>query len=112
MTWFGKARLPARKPTRRAPQRSRRLLVEPLECRQLLAADLEVTIADAPDPVVAGQNLTYTITLTNIGDTAVDDIQLNDMLPTGTSLVSWTQTSGTTTFSLVTGPAFVNAALA
>src|SRR5262249_58707441 len=41
-------------------------------------ADLAVGITDDPDPVVAGNNLTYTITLTNNGPDAAQNVSLID----------------------------------
>jgi len=50
-------------------------------------ADLAVSKADAPDPVVSGNNLTYTITVTNEGPDTATDVVLMDVLPGGVSLV-------------------------
>ena len=57
-------------------------------------ADLAVTLTDAPDPVSAGTNLTYTATVTNNGPTAADDIGINLPLPAGTAFVSATPSAG------------------
>lgn len=58
--------------------------------------DVSITKADAPDPIVAGNNLTYTIELelTN-GDGHL--VQVNDTLPAGTTFVSFSQPGGWTT---------------
>ncbi|MFN0107510.1 MAG: SBBP repeat-containing protein [Blastocatellia bacterium] len=58
------------------------------------AADLAVTMTAAPEPVLAGQPLTYTITVANIGDLPVTGVKLNDPLPRGATLVSATTTQG------------------
>ncbi len=56
-------------------------------------ADLAVT-KTAPATVVAGNNITYTLTVTNNGPIAAASAQLSDALPAGESFVSFTQTSG------------------
>jgi uncharacterized repeat protein (TIGR01451 family) len=67
-------------------------------------ADLSVTKADAPDPVTAGSNLTYTVTVTNNGLDPSTDSTLTDTLPAEVTLVSATPSqgscSGTVTCSL------------
>jgi uncharacterized repeat protein (TIGR01451 family) len=57
-------------------------------------ADLSVTKTDAPDPVPAGSNLTYTITVNNAGPSAAAGVNLNDTLPAGTTFVSITSAAG------------------
>jgi uncharacterized repeat protein (TIGR01451 family) len=52
------------------------------------AADLEVSKGDDPDPVIAGENLTYTLTVTNNGPSKATNIVLTDTLPGGVTLVS------------------------
>ena len=51
-------------------------------------ADLEVVKSDSPDPVTAGENLTYTIAVTNLGPSDNTGFTVSDALPAGTSLVS------------------------
>jgi uncharacterized repeat protein (TIGR01451 family) len=57
------------------------------------SADLSVTKADAPDPVTAGTNLTYTITVTNAGPNNAA-VSLSDTLPAGTTFVSLSAPGG------------------
>ena len=57
-------------------------------------ADLEVTKTDSPDPVTAGSNLTYTITLTNHGPSDAQTVQVSDTLPAGTTFVSLSAPGG------------------
>jgi uncharacterized repeat protein (TIGR01451 family) len=60
------------------------------------SADLSVVKADLPDPVSAGNNITYTITATNNGPSDAQNVALFDVLPVGTTFVSFTQNSGPT----------------
>jgi uncharacterized repeat protein (TIGR01451 family) len=62
-----------------------------------ITADLAVTITDAPDPITAGQVLTYTVTVSNNGPDDVLGVTLNDPLPAGTTLSSATPAQGTCT---------------
>jgi uncharacterized repeat protein (TIGR01451 family) len=57
-------------------------------------ADLVVTKTDSPDPVVAGTDLTYTLTLTNEGPSDAQNVTLSDTVPAGTTFVSSSQASG------------------
>jgi uncharacterized delta-60 repeat protein/uncharacterized repeat protein (TIGR01451 family) len=58
------------------------------------AADLRVTQSDAPDPVLVGQGLTYTVTVTNNGPAAASGVTLTDTLPAGVAFVSATAGCG------------------
>lgn len=51
-------------------------------------ADLAVTKTAAPNPVVAGSHLTYTITITNNGPDGATGVKLRDTLPPRVTLVS------------------------
>jgi uncharacterized repeat protein (TIGR01451 family) len=80
-----------------------------------IAADLGVTKADSPDPVVAGDDLTYSLTLTNAGPDAAAAVILSDNLPAGTTFVSAIQNSGpafTLTTPAVGGTGNVTATIA
>jgi uncharacterized repeat protein (TIGR01451 family) len=63
------------------------------------AADLAIGINDSPDPVVAGSNVVYEITVTNIGPSTATSVQVNDTLPPGVNLVSTNATQGTLSIS-------------
>jgi uncharacterized repeat protein (TIGR01451 family) len=52
------------------------------------SADLAVGIADAPDPVTIGQNLVYTITVTNNGPSTADAVMVTNPTPTGLTFLS------------------------
>jgi uncharacterized repeat protein (TIGR01451 family) len=58
------------------------------------SADLSVTKVDTPDPVTAGNNLTYTITVTNAGPSNAASVSLSDTLPAGTTFVSLASPGG------------------
>ena len=58
------------------------------------AADLSVTKTDSPDPVTAGNNLTYTVIITNNGSNAATGVTLTDTLPASVTFVSATATQG------------------
>lgn len=49
---------------------------------------------DTPDPVTAGNNLTYTITVTNNGPDAASSVSWSDTLPAGTTFVSLPTVAG------------------
>jgi uncharacterized repeat protein (TIGR01451 family)/fimbrial isopeptide formation D2 family protein len=53
---------------------------------------LQTAKSDSPDPVEAGEDLTYVVTVTNVHLATPSDGNLNDTLPTSTSLdgVTWT----------------------
>ena len=60
------------------------------------SADLGVTKSASPDPVLAGQNITYTVQLTNGGPSAASSVVVTDTLPAVTSFVSCASTGGGT----------------
>jgi uncharacterized repeat protein (TIGR01451 family) len=64
------------------------------------SADLSITKTDAPDPVFAGNMLTYTITVTNNGPSTAQNVSITDPLPVGTSFVSGKDGNGNTVCTL------------
>ncbi|MEQ1860881.1 MAG: DUF4394 domain-containing protein [Chthoniobacteraceae bacterium] len=58
--------------------------------------DLSVTKSDSPDPVLAGNNITYTIQVKNDEQSAAQGVVLTDVLPVGTTFVSLTAPAGWT----------------
>ena len=62
----------------------------------IASADLTTTLSGTPDPVVAGQPLTYTIGVSDAGPSAATAVQVTDTLPTGTTFVSATGLAGWT----------------
>ena len=60
------------------------------------SSDVSVTKTDSPDPVVTGNNLSYTIAVSNSGAVAATNVSWSDTLPTGTTFVSLTQPGGWT----------------
>src|SRR5262249_7125362 len=67
------------------------------------SADLAVTKTDTPDPVVAGQSLTYTISVTNNGPSDAEGVTLTDNFPPGLTFqgANASQGAGTLTGSFL-----------
>lgn len=66
-------------------------------CRTVLAeVDLGIDKTDSPDPVSAGDNLTYTISVINTGPNTATNASWSDALPAGTTFVSNSGASGWT----------------
>jgi uncharacterized repeat protein (TIGR01451 family) len=59
--------------------------------------DVSITKGDTPDPVIAGQNITYTLTVANAGPSDATGVVVTDALPAGLTFVSATSTQGTAT---------------
>ncbi|MCX7052141.1 MAG: DUF11 domain-containing protein, partial [Proteobacteria bacterium] len=51
-------------------------------------ADLRLTKTDAPDPVIGGANITYTLTAFNDGPNAAGNLVLSDSLPGSSTFIS------------------------
>ncbi|OYW52509.1 MAG: hypothetical protein B7Z31_12610, partial [Rhodobacterales bacterium 12-65-15] len=68
-------------------------------------ADVTVTKADSPDPVAAGQNLTYVITAQNpaSGLSSAEDVTIVDTLPADVTFLSATPSTGSCSTLLVAG---------
>jgi uncharacterized repeat protein (TIGR01451 family) len=65
------------------------------------SADLSITKGSSPNPVLAGQQLTYTLIVTNNGPSTAVGVKITDTLPNGTSFVSGVDGNGTTVCALV-----------
>jgi uncharacterized repeat protein (TIGR01451 family) len=52
------------------------------------SADIAVTKGATPDPVIAGNNITYSLTVTNLGPDDATDVVLTDNIPANTSFQS------------------------
>lgn len=57
-------------------------------------ADLAVTKGDLPDPVIAGETLTYTLDITNNGPSTAVNALIEDIVPAGTVITSVSATGG------------------
>ncbi len=57
-------------------------------------ADVSLTKSDAPDPVVAGTNLVYTITVSNAGPSVATAVSWSDTLPANTTFASLASPGG------------------
>lgn len=64
-------------------------------------ANLSVRVTSNPHPVFPGQNITYTVSVANLGPSNADLVVMTDVLPAGTTFVSCTTShvSGTCTNS-------------
>ncbi|MDB4897646.1 MAG: hypothetical protein JWN15_3908 [Firmicutes bacterium] len=49
---------------------------------------IAIVKTDSPDPVMVGSNLTYTLTVTNLGPGAAPNVVVTDLLPASVTLVS------------------------
>src|SRR2546425_975989 len=67
----------------------------------LAGPTLSASMTDAPDPVAAGANLTYTIAYTNSGATGATGVVITDTVPANTTFVSATA-GGTLASGVVT----------
>jgi len=54
------------------------------------AADLSLTVIDAPDPVTTGAGLSYTINASNAGPSQAANVAVTSVLPAGTSFTGFT----------------------
>jgi uncharacterized repeat protein (TIGR01451 family) len=57
-------------------------------------SDLSITKTDSPDPVTAGNTLTYSLTVRNGGSADATGVSVTDTLPGGVTFVSATSSSG------------------
>jgi uncharacterized repeat protein (TIGR01451 family) len=60
-------------------------------------ADISAGMVDSPDPVQIGQNLTYTITISNVGNGDSTNVTLTDALSASVSFVSVSASQGSCT---------------
>jgi uncharacterized repeat protein (TIGR01451 family) len=78
--------------------------VSPLAVPPPVAADLSITKSGSPNPVVSGNQLTYTITVTNHGPLAATGVTVKDPLPASARFNSASSTQGTCTRTTTTKP--------
>ena len=53
-----------------------------------MLADLEIDKSGAPDPVKAGEMLTYTLNLSNLGPSIAENVVITDSLPSNVTFDS------------------------
>lgn len=75
-------------------------------------ADLSATNSGSPNPVTAGNNITYTQTVTNAGPASAAAPTFTETLPAGTTAISLTGPGGTWTCTLATLKCTDSAAMA
>jgi uncharacterized repeat protein (TIGR01451 family) len=61
------------------------------------SADLSLALADSPDPVVVGSDLSYAMTVRNAGPSAAADVAVSDSIPAGAAYVSASASQGSCT---------------
>ena len=66
----------------------------PIVLKNYPSVDLSLGKTDNPDPVVAGNSLTYILTVDNAGPSDATGVQLTDNLPSGVAFVSATPSQG------------------
>ena len=64
-------------------------------------ADLSIVKVDTPDPVLAGDPLTFTMTVSNAGPSTAYDVKITDTLPAGTTFASGEDGNGATVCALI-----------
>ncbi len=67
------------------------------------SADLSITNADSPDPVIAGNNITYTQALTNPGPSNAGNVTFTEAIPANTNFRAFLPPFGWACNSLVVG---------
>lgn len=60
----------------------------------VVAADLSISVADSPDPVLVNAHLTYTLTVSNGGPSGATEVTLRDTLPSQTVFSALTAPAG------------------
>ncbi len=58
------------------------------------ATDLAISLTDAPDPAVVSSNVTYLVTVTNLGPSAATGVSVNEFLPVDVLVRSTNATQG------------------
>ncbi|HWQ32378.1 MAG TPA: FG-GAP-like repeat-containing protein [Blastocatellia bacterium] len=76
------------------PLRSTRVATEAFITKLAVNSDLSVSLSDQPDPVMVGNTLTYTLTVTNNGPDIATGVTVTDTLPAGATFVSATASQG------------------
>jgi uncharacterized repeat protein (TIGR01451 family) len=61
--------------------------------------DLAISIADVPDPLMVGSNLTYTVTVTNSGPDIAGAVVVTNILPAAANFISAVASQGSCSFA-------------
>ena len=80
-------------------------LYRQLDLTAAIGPDLSVAKTDGRDQAAPGDTITYTLTVTNLGEGTASGVAVRDTLPDGTTFVS-ASNGGTTAGRVVTWPAF------
>ena len=67
-------------------------------------ADMTISKSDGPDPVTAGELLTYTLVVTNNGPAVATDVSVVDLLPAGAGFVGAAPAPGAGSFKTLRAP--------
>jgi len=59
-----------------------------------LSADVKASIKDKPDPVGEGNDVAYIVKVTNLGPDTATNVELDEFIPPGTTLVSFQSDAG------------------
>ncbi|MDB6125895.1 MAG: hypothetical protein JWQ71_4888 [Pedosphaera sp.] len=59
------------------------------------SADLAIGLVDSPNPVTLGNNVTYSVTITNLGSATATNVIVTNILPAGLSFISASSSQGT-----------------
>ncbi|MFP4393954.1 MAG: hypothetical protein ACLFTI_01710 [Anaerolineales bacterium] len=80
------------------------VMYEPVLPAFVCVTELELTQTDAPyDPILAGEYLTYTIAVTNIGPSPLSQLVISDTLDAGVHYISGAVSQGTGCTEAITG---------
>ncbi|HEY6167374.1 MAG TPA: PKD domain-containing protein, partial [Verrucomicrobiae bacterium] len=71
--------------------------MEPVCCVDAGSVDVTLAMTAAPDPVIVGNNITFTLTAANLGPATATGVTITNPIPTNSIFVSATSSQGTCT---------------